>query len=167
MLQQCDEGKGLIMNENSLFIHRVFLTAVVVAVLSVTTLTAAPAWHPLNGDPKPATPQLTLLEQDESHLLVRWDISGFFVRTVQADAEKFHRISFNGSSFYGSGAIGAPEIPFLSEMIRLPDGTQATAEIVSVNWVDAGQFNLYPKQTPRRDDGSPPPPFQKSFDAYK
>lgn len=154
------------MKDSNIFIRTIF-AAILIATLSAASLTAAPVWHPLNSDLKPGTPRVTLLEEDESHLLVRWELSGFYTETTQEDGEKFDRLSFNGTTFYGSGKIGEPEIPFLHEMIRLPDGTQADAKIVSSEWVDVGQFNLFPKQTPRRDDGSPPPPFQRSLDAYK
>ncbi len=155
------------MKVRHLYSQWLAIDSIAIVILFVGQLFAIPVWQPFNMVSNTISPKMTLLEETEDHLLVRWDLSGFFAEDVLTSGETFQRISFNGTTYYGTGAVGTPEMPFLFEMIRLPDGTQAEVTVVSSEWIKAGQFNLYPRQIPRRDDGSPPPPFQKSDKAYQ
>ncbi len=123
-------------------------------------------WHPLENGLQLADPEVSIIEETTDHLTVQWRLSGFFTEEIVVGKDIYYRIHYGDEFSPSISKTGELFYPALNEMIRIPDDASATATVIDVEWVYSGDYNLYPRQLPRRDDGSDPGPFLKSEQAY-
>ncbi|NQT33877.1 T9SS type A sorting domain-containing protein [bacterium] len=133
---------------------------------------------PVEDGANEAAPEVYLIEEAADHLIISIDISGVFVRNIHRKTavrrprlteknELYHKLLFEDGRTSSSSLPGEPYLPYITEIIRIPDNSSASVSVVSVEWSERSKLNLYPRQHPRRDDSSPRPEFIKSDKAYQ
>ncbi len=123
-------------------------------------------WQPFEAGSTPADPNVSVIEEASDHLTIQYRLTGFYLEEIAVGREVFHRIHLGGELSSSISKAGEPYCPSLNEIIRVPEGDVAAAELLEVEWKYSGDYNLYPRQLPRRDDGSAPGQFLKSDEAY-
>lgn len=124
-------------------------------------------WIPIIPGSESSEPIVTVIEETPQYLLIKYEISGFRIQTLIAEGTEYKRIHLGNSYNSELGEPGEPGIPLLNDLIQVPLGKSASASIVEADYVDVGLYNLYPIQTPGRDDGNPRPGFTKDKAAYE
>lgn len=138
----------------------------VLLVFFVVGVVQASEWITFDQVKTESEPSVSLLEETDSHLLIQWDIFGFYVDDLKMNGSDYQRINLLKTEQLQFADAGEPSIPALVEMIRFPLNTKGKVSLVSVEWEKVGVFTLPPKQLPRRDDDTPPPPFVFNEKAY-
>ena len=107
-----------------------------VATLSTISAFALPSnsWNPLQSGSQPTAPQLTLVEETPDHLVLRWDISGYYLTDLQTPKGSFQRIALDDRSGFNA-AIGEPELPILTALIAVPPGRSPKGSVLQTDWV--------------------------------
>ncbi|MBT7619233.1 MAG: T9SS type A sorting domain-containing protein [Calditrichaeota bacterium] len=145
---------------------RSYIVVVVLLVLSIAGLSQAAHWISLDQAKSEIEPTVQLLEETDTHVLIQWDISGFYVDDLKLNGVDYQRINLSKSEQLQFGNPGEPSFPTLVEIIKFPHNSKGKVGIIDVEWEKVGTFKLPPKQMPTRDDGSSSPPFVFNEDAY-
>ncbi|MCF7810182.1 carboxypeptidase-like regulatory domain-containing protein [bacterium] len=151
---------------------KVKINSIVIIMIAVSILlsgqlyAALNVWHPLQPELSPAQPDIEILEESSDHLIVRMNISGIYIDQITEDKEVYQKLHFSSIGDVSKSIEGEPLLPMLTKTISIPENKNASVKIISVDWQYFGDFNLFPRQLPRRDDGSLPGAFIKSEDAY-
>lgn len=141
-----------------------FLLTIIMPVLGYTSELK---WHPFQSGAAEMEPEIIIEEETTDHLLLSYRFSGIYVAEVKPSNDTFQQVFLTPATYQISGTAGDPAIPFYASRIYLPDGMKGSVSVVSTEWQKyPDSINLYPRQVPSRDDGSPPPPFLFNKQTY-
>jgi hypothetical protein len=151
------------------------VTTVLSALILIATTSGAqaqdPSWISLDGISDPGTPAVLVLDvgaSDDQNTFLELTIPGFWVTpTVGADAQTYQKLDFPGLGIIG--LLGAPQLPQIRFDLAIPTAASEllleSFEPLDVQYL-AG-FNVWPQETPGRDDEDPIPPiFQRDDMLY-
>ena len=142
------------------------VSALVLALVAVSAFafgTSVNNWQSLGGQPD-AEPQVTVIESDNSHLVVDISIPGFWLSSYPAGGHIWDRIQLPSHS--SQGEIGYAELPSVANLFALPYGTDAVLTIENIEYSEFGNLSIVPNQTPEIDMPHSPYPFSISEGAY-
>jgi len=127
-------------------------------LLASTVFGASPieGFNPLNPDGKQASPEIRLVSETDNRLVVEWDLSGFTLSKVTSTEGAFQRISLGDWKQSSGSPPGTPELPMLTQMIRLPRGYTAQVKLISADWLEFDGVRIAPRQPPMRDGDEEP-----------
>jgi hypothetical protein len=117
-----------------------------------------------NTASRPAPPTVTLLQDDGTSTLLKIDVAGFAVTTFAAGGKQYHSISL--MSDVVTTFPGSPEVPYLAEMLIVPDAGSVSVEVVKVDDVETIAGYTLPPARPTWAEGSPEPDFVENAAAY-
>ncbi len=137
-----------------------------VVVFSFAGVLQAEQWNSFDEFSSEDEPTVQLLEETDSHLLIQWEISGFYVDDLTLNGKDYHRINLSKHEQLQFGDAGEPSFPAIVELIQFPHNSSGKVSLIEADWVDVGTFSLPPRQLPTRDDGLPSPPFVINEKAY-
>jgi len=109
---------------------------------------AAGRWQSF-GAPAGEAPAVELLESDQSHMLVRISLPGFWLSDVPAGGSSWDLVELPGC--YPQGPLGLPGVPSVTSMFALPFGTTANVTVESVASTSFEGLSVLPRQTPEID----------------
>jgi hypothetical protein len=141
------------------------VVAVTVIIFCLSGLAIA-GWVPTLPGAEPAPPSVKLLEESTDHLLMEWRLTGVDIQAISTEEGEFYRLEVGVQPTPSASAPGTPELPLLTGVIALPTGAVGKVQVVSAEWASVGNYRLYPRQLPRRDDDSLPLPFQYLPESY-
>jgi hypothetical protein len=106
------------------------------------------SWQSFGGAAGEA-PVVSILESDQSHMIVQVSLPGFWLYDVRAGGSTWDRIEL--PDCYSQGVLGLPDLPSVTPMFALPFGTSATVSIESVVTASFSGLSVLPRQTPDID----------------
>ena len=122
--------------------------AVMFTLLSVMT-TAQKQWVGFTSD-EAQLPQVNLVEQDQSTVVIEVSIPGMFVTTVTEEGQTFQRIELLENRT--TKDVGRPELPMISELIGIPNNQLVSVNILEKETIKLDNYKVYPFQTPTTDN---------------
>ncbi|MBN2586339.1 MAG: T9SS type A sorting domain-containing protein [Candidatus Fermentibacteraceae bacterium] len=102
-------------------------------------------------------PEVTVLESDIGHIVVRIDVPGFYLYDQPAGGRAWNRVEM--PECYPQGEVGLPELPSVTRLFALPYGTLPEIEVLEVRSTEYENIELLPRQTPEIDMPHVPYPF--------
>jgi hypothetical protein len=144
--------------KKTLFI--LFLVAVTVFAAGRGSVSSWQSFGSLSED----TPEVVVLEADQTHMVVEISIPGFWLYERPMDGQIWNCIELPG--YYPQGKLGLPDLPSVTEMFALPFGTRAVVTVEDVNSTVYQNIEILPRQTPEIDMVHDPFPFVISDDFY-
>ena len=143
-------------------------TASFICLLAVTAVLAAgsggvSSWQSFGG-PEGASPEVTLLESGQSHMVLEVSLPGFWLNERPAEGSIWSVVDLPGC--YPQGDVGLPALPSVTEMFALPFGTEAVITVEEITSTVYGDLEVLPRQVPEVDMYVAPGPFAISEDYY-
>ncbi|HZK06756.1 MAG TPA: C25 family cysteine peptidase [Bacteroidales bacterium] len=139
------------------------LFSLVVFHFLIFTVTAQ--WQPL----QPATntssaPEVTLLSQDASGAVIQIILPGFSIDSFEADGAYYQRINIKGETY--TNEVGLPEVPYLAEILAVPDHASIEVEVIEAGEVQTFRDISLPPARQSWWEGDPETPYQEDRAAY-
>jgi hypothetical protein len=140
------------------------ILAIACFLLLPATLLCA-GWIPLNPAEAPySAPRVTVLSDDASATVLRIDVPGFAVGSVQANGRTYQTIDLLTEAT--TNDPGSPELPVVPRMLAIPDQGTVTVEVI-----ESGDVQRFPGYVlaPAREswyEGKPETPYLISDAVY-
>jgi len=138
---------------------------IIVLITFLTPLFLLAQWIPLEGKAVKIPPTVTLLSSDGQSTIIKVELSGFEMREIVTDGSTYQSVSLLTEMF--TIEEGLAEIPYIAEILAIPDQASATIEILEVGAIEI--FNNIQLPPARKSwwEGDPEPPYIKDENAYK
>ena len=117
-----------------------------------------------NGASQPAAPAVTVLQDNGSNTILRIDLSGFEVTPFQSEGRSYQSLGLLTDMV--TARVGSPEIPYLAEMLAIPDRGGVTAEVVELGDMQSFSGYTLPPARPSRQEGAPEAGYVENNAAY-
>ena len=117
-----------------------------------------------NGASQPAAPAVTVLQDNGSSTILRIDLSGFEVTPFQTEGKSYQSIDLLTDAV--TAQTGSPEVPYLAEMLAIPDRGGVTVEVVEMGETQRFPGYTLPPARPSWQEGAPEPGYVKNTAAY-
>ncbi len=127
---------------------RLLLFAGLFTLLSVMTI-AQKQWVGFTTD-SPQLPQLNLVEQSSSRLIIEISVPGMHVSTITQEGQTFQRLELIENQT--TKDIGRPELPMLNELIGIPGNQMVHVNVIEKETMTLNDIKVYPFQTPTTDN---------------
>jgi hypothetical protein len=140
-------------------------TLLTLVALCLIIFSATAQWHPLQpAATAGSAPKVTLLSQDASGAVMQITLPGFSINTFETDGKDYQRINISGETY--TNEAGLPEVPYLAEVLAVPDNASIEVEIIAT-----GEVKTFKEITlaPAREswwEGAPETPYQQDRAAY-
>lgn len=133
------------------------IATLLIAVWCISGLYAQKQWVGfMHG--QAGVPQITMVQQDESKLVIDIAIQGMYVSEVQQDGIKYRKLEL--FPFQTTQEIGKPELPIIAKTIGIPNNQLVDVKIENTESVLLKDYMVYPFQTPTTDNkGAKKHPF--------
>ena len=122
------------------------------------------AWQSFGGA-MGESPEVTVLQSDQNHMLLEISIPGFWLYDRPAEGTAWSCVELPGCN--PQGKVGLPDLPSVVEMFALPFGTGAVVTVEEVNSTTYQNMEILPRQTPDIDMAHAPFPFVISDEFYQ
>jgi len=144
---------------------RTLSTLAIVTLL--LTVSGTGEWIPLKSGvfSPPAPPRVTLLQDDQTGTVLKVDVFGFEVNTFTSDRKIYQAIDL--LTDITTNEAGRPEVPYLAEMLIIPDRGEVTVEVVETGEVYRYEGFMIPPAKPTWQEGTPEPPYAEDDAAYR
>lgn len=87
---------------------------------------------------------VTVLESDDTHTVVRFDVNNFRLNPVMIDNQEYYSIDCEGTTvLYDEGA---PELPRICRSIAIPNDSDARINVVASDYKDYKKFPIAPSK---------------------
>jgi len=113
----------------------------------ILVLSLLGSWVSLGGQYNTA-PEIVLVEADDSHAIVKLNISGYTLEQLSG----YTRFSVDGYYWDIDTPVGTPELPVIPVTLGLPAGMHPVVSLVDAEWCSAGAGTPYPVQPLRTDN---------------
>ena len=110
-------------------------------------------WVPLNGNSTPAKPICQVIETSDYYIILDVELLGFYKENVVENGTTYQKLSFPG--YQTTHDIGLPALPNISELIRVPDGSNLNITVFNETVTYFSGYTIYPYQTPLLEDEVP------------
>jgi hypothetical protein len=131
----------------------------VVLMVMIVLFSLLGSWVSLGGGFSTA-PSVTLVESDNSHVVVQVDLSGYDLQQLSG----YSRFTLEGYDWDFDSPIGSPELPVIPVVVGLPAGMEPSVSVIDAQWIPSGQGRPYPVQPLRTDDEVEPFAFAELSD---
>jgi len=122
------------------------------------------SWQSFGGS-EGSSPCVNVLASDMSYMVVEVSIPGFWLVEFPAGGSIWDRAEIPQS--FPQGEIGLPDLPSVTELFALPEGTRAVVTVEAVNSVFYENMTMMPRQTPEVDMSHSPYPFVINENYYQ
>ncbi|MCK4806585.1 MAG: T9SS type A sorting domain-containing protein [Candidatus Aegiribacteria sp.] len=122
------------------------------------------SWQSFEGSGG-SVPQVTVLESDTYHMVVKVTIPGFSLYNSPAGGRIWDRAELPGC--YSQGDEGLPDLPSVPRLFALPFGTEAVVTVLQINSTVYENMDILPRQTPEIDTYHDPLPFVMNKEFYE
>lgn len=135
-------------------------------LLVITPFTMQAEWVSVNNNnSKKAQPGVTIVSSNSSSTVLKVDISGFDIKDFITDQKTYQSIDLLSEIF--TNTVGAPELPYISKVLAIPDQSSVSVEVL-----ETGAVHTYEniQIRPAREswvEGSPETPYLENTDLYK
>ena len=109
-----------------------------------------------SNEPEGTPPIITILECDENHTLIDYQVPGMWLETVTIPSGTYDRISL--PDYATTFDIGYPEIPVIRNLVAVPVDGNVQVSVVSEETIVLEDYDIYPYQ--------PPPPMGQEFNFF-
>lgn len=122
-------------------------------------------WIPVNDrNSSPASPEVTLISDDNNSTVLKIDISGFDLQDITAEGKTYQKIDLLTETC--TTDPGCPELPYIARVLAIPDQAGISVEIL-----EKGEVLSFPNINilPAREswfEGSPETSFNEKPAAY-
>ncbi len=131
----------------------------------VFSVMAQKSWVGFSSD-KAQQPGITVVEQNESQLILDISITGMYVSEVTEADQNFQRLEL--LPFQSTKEVGKPELPMLGEIIGVPGNQLVNVQVLEQETIKLENYQIYPFQTPTTDNpGGHDKAFVMDEDFYK
>jgi PKD repeat protein len=127
---------------------RIILFASLLTVLTFFA-SAQKSWVGFTSD-NPGQPQVQILEQNNSKVVLDISVTGMFVTEIVQENVAYSRLELTGDRT--TKDIGKPELPMISEVIGIPNNQLVRVNIIEKETVKLENYLVYPFQTPTTDN---------------
>jgi hypothetical protein len=143
--------------------HVLLIALLASATLFASGMGSVSSWQSFGGFEGEA-PAVTVLESDQSHMVLEISIPGFWLYDRPAEGTAWSVVELPGA--YPQGEVGLPGLPSVTEMFALPFGTQAVVTVEEVTTSTYSNVSILPRQTPEIDMDHAPYPFAIQEEYY-
>lgn len=112
------------------------------------SLNASDSWVKFSSD-TPSQPEVNIIEQNSSRIVLEINIPGMFVYNVEQEGKTFQRLELN--PWQTTQDIGKPELPLINQTIGIPSDRLCRVRILESSSVILENYLVYPFQTPTTD----------------
>lgn len=116
------------------------------------------------GIAAPVPPRIAVLQDDRSTTVVKVELFGFAVNRFVADGKSYQAIDL--LTDVATNEAGRPEVPYLAELLIVPDQGDVSVEVMEIGEVRKYQGYALPPARPTWQEGTPEPPFVEDAAAY-
>ena len=142
-------------------IQKLSLLSLVVAFVVVSSKSQ---WVSLTEGSTPTTPRVTLLHEDQTQAVLKVELSGFEVSRFVANEQSYQAV--NLLTEIVTNQAGSPEVPYVAEMLIVPDRGSVTAEVVEFGEIRSYDGYNLPPAKPTWAEGDPEPDYAENATAY-
>ena len=139
------------------------LNFVIISTVSMFTVHAQ--WVSLdNNKPSGSSPEVTIISDDNSGTVLRIDLAGFYIKEFNFGDKTYQSIDLNSDVF--TLQAGFPEIPYVAEILAIPDMASVTIDIVETgNMQTFSNINIQPARE-SWFEGAEEPAYVEDSKAY-
>ena len=105
----------------------------------------------------------TILEADNHHVSLRFELNDFSIDTVRCEGELMHTITTTG--IIAPNEYGLPNLPTFNRFIAIPQGAKAVVEVRRTRNERMTGINIAPSQGSQAEN-DPVPPLKKDTKTY-
>lgn len=128
-------------------------------------LAATAQWQPLQpAAAAGSVPEVTLLSQDASGAVMQITLPGFSIDRFEAEGAQYQRINIGGETY--THEAGLPEVPYLAEILAVPDHASIEVEIIATGEVKTFKDIILPPARQSWWEGDAETPYQENRAAY-
>ncbi len=122
-------------------------------------------WIPLNNkSASPTMPAVTLISDDNSSTVIKFEISGFDLKDIEADGKNYQLADLLSESY--TTKPGNPALSYLAKVLAIPDQAGVSVEILEMGEKQTfSNINLAPARESWLE-GSPETPYTENADVY-
>jgi hypothetical protein len=143
--------------------YQKILLSLVAIYLFIFSATAQ--WQPLQPTATVGSaPQVTLLSQDASGAVLQITLPGFSIDRFQTDGVQYQRINISGEAY--TNEAGLPELPYLAEVLAVPDHASIEVEVIGTGEVKTFRDINLPPARQSWWEGDPETPYEQDRAAY-
>jgi hypothetical protein len=122
-------------------------------------------WVPLdNRNTLAKPPDVKLISDDASGTVIRVDLFGFSLGELVTDGRTYQAIDL--LTEMATADPGRPEVPYLAEVLAVPDKAAISVEILETGEVQTYENIYLPPARPSWWEGEPVPTFSEDAEAY-
>ncbi|MEN8209570.1 MAG: C25 family peptidase propeptide domain-containing protein, partial [Candidatus Fermentibacteria bacterium] len=140
------------------------LTLLAVASVFAAGQGSVSAWQSFGGA-LGESPEVTVLESDQNHMVLEISIPGFWLYDKPAEGTTWNCVEL--PECFPQGKVGLPDLPSVVELFALPFGTRAVATVEEVTSTTYANMEILPRQTPEIDMAHAPFPFVIENEFYQ
>jgi len=123
-------------------------------------------WVPLDRNkPTKTPPKVTLLSDDNSSSVIRFEISGFDLQELIADGKTFQPVDLLSEMF--TAEPGYPALPYIAKILAIPDRAGISVEVLETGKVQTFKDIYLPPARTSWLEGDPESPFIENSDAFR
>ena len=139
------------------------LLPIIIIMFSPVLLMAE--WIPLNKQqPLPATPNVTLISDDNNSTVLKIEISGFELNEFISGDIHYQKIDLLSESFKNNP--GYPELPYIAKVLAIPDQAGVSVEVLETGEIQTFSNVYLPPARESWLEGSPETPYTENTDSY-
>ncbi len=122
-------------------------------------------WVPLkNNNTKQATPNVTLVSDDNNSSVFKIDISGFDLKNINTNGIEYQVVDLLSESFISKP--GMPALPYIAKTFAIPEQAAVSVEILGMSEIQTfHNINLAPARESWQE-GNPETPYMENASIY-
>jgi hypothetical protein len=119
---------------------------ILIGLCFVTTAIATEegTWVPLKGSLGSDEPEVTVLESNAEHTIIRLEIPGYYSEEITGDGQTYQIPRIPNAGFLGE--VGGPELPAITHLVAIPNTGSFDVGILSENTTNIPGYPVYPLQ---------------------
>ncbi|MDP8202112.1 MAG: C25 family cysteine peptidase [Candidatus Tenebribacter burtonii] len=96
--------------------------------------------------------QVNIVESDDNSILLDINVPGMYLQNITENGQVYQRIKMiEGRTTHD---VGFPELPMITRIIGIPDNKDVRVKVLNASTIKLNDYNIYPLQTPGKDDVS-------------
>ncbi|MEI6851443.1 MAG: C25 family cysteine peptidase [Bacteroidota bacterium] len=134
-------------------------------LLGLTPISMMAQWHPLNsGKTNKIAPVVKIISDDVNSTVIKIDISGFDVSEFYSGNKLYQ--SINLLSDASSSLVGAPDLPYVSSVLAIPDKAGVSVEVIETGSLQTFENINLPPCRASWFEGKPETPYVENESIY-
>jgi len=143
---------------------KIFLLLLV--LLAVIPFSMRAEWVSLSNNKTPgAPPNVSILSDDNSSTVIKIELSGFDVKTLNTDGKIYQMVDLLSEAFITEA--GKPGLPYIAKVLAVPDQAGISFEVLETGSVQAFENIYLPPARQSWWEGKPETPYKENTEAYQ